>query len=44
MDTSLDTTKAGKNIRVVNLSSVKEGTLDHLVAASQGSLMMNVAR
>ena len=32
IDTSVDTTKAGKNIRVVNLSSVKEGTLDHLVA------------
>ena len=32
IDTSVDTTKAGKNVRVVNLSSVKEGTLDHLVA------------
>ena len=32
IDTSVDTTKAGKNVRVVNLSSIKEGTLDHLVA------------
>ena len=32
MDTSVDTTKAGRHVKVVNLSSVKEGTLDHLVA------------